>query len=94
MVGVVPKMVGVVPSMVGVVPKVVGAVPSMVGVVRGPMDLGALREHPHGARTASDILVAAQKTGRSRPSPQEPREVCPKGCKQGMPYFPLHFEVD
>ena len=30
----------------------------------------------------------------SRPSPQEPREVCPKGCKQGMPYFPLHFEVD
>ena len=36
-------------------------------------------------RTASDILVAAQQTGRSRPPPQEPREVCPKGWKQGMP---------
>ena len=57
-----------------------------------------MREYPHGARTtgrtASDILVAAQKTGRSGPFSQEPREVCPKGCKQGMPYFPLHFEVD
>ena len=30
-------------------------------------------------RTASDIPVAALKTGRSRPSPEEPRQVCPKG---------------
>ena len=45
-------------------------------------------------RTASDILVAAQRTGQSRPSPQEPTEVCPEGCKQGMPYSPLHFEVN
>ena len=24
--------------------------------------------------------------------PQEPREECPKGCKQGIPYPPPHFE--
>ena len=37
--------------------------------------------HPHGARrTASNILVAAQKkNGRSRPPPQEPR-----GVSQGV----------
>ena len=38
-------------------------------------------------RTASDILLAARKTGQSRPPPQEPRGVCPKGCKQGTPLF-------
>ena len=45
-------------------------------------------------RTASDILVAGQKTGQPRPSPQEPREVCPKRCKQGIPYVTPHFEAD
>ena len=59
----------------------------VMGVLEGTP---ARRAH---VRTTSNILVAAQKTGRSRPPPHEPRGVCPKGCKQGIPYFQVDESI-
>ena len=54
--------------------------------IRVPMGVAdAMGEHP------CDLLL--KKRGRSRPPPQEPRGVCPKGCKQVIPVYARAFRL-